>query len=72
MIVCLAVFVCYMLHRCFVELEVTYHDRAYRNPHNRRCAVCGRHDVEYSNDHIYWWETYDEGELSKHKEALVE
>lgn len=36
----------------------------YRNPHDRTCEGCGRHQVEHARhytDSRGWWETFREG-----------
>ena len=46
----------------------------YRNPFDRTCSVCGRHEVKYCNDikdardpFSGWWEVYSDGDAEKHK-----
>lgn len=43
------------------------HKWSYRNPYDRTCKVCKRHEVEYSLGFgsawfRSWWETYSNGE----------
>lgn len=43
------------------------HTWKYRNPFNRRCSVCGRHEVFHSYDPILtkvtgWWEIFKDGD----------
>lgn len=45
----------------------------YRNPYDRTCSVCGRHEVAHcwawgGNS---WWEVFNEGESRKHKKGGV-
>lgn len=40
------------------------HVWSYRNPHDRTCDGCGRHQVEHARhytDTRGWWETFQEG-----------
>lgn len=55
----------------FMRRNFWSHEWRYSNPHNRRCQVCGRHEVEHSNGEIgftarTWWEVFDDGKEEKH------
>ena len=46
------------------------HKWEYRNPYDRTCSVCGRHEVShcYSGEWSRsWWECFDDGDANKHK-----
>lgn len=51
----------------------------YRNPYDRTCEGCGRHQVEHSRhytDRTGWWETFKKGNgnlmVCKSKKAKME
>lgn len=46
------------------------HRWQYRNPYDRTCRTCGRHEVAHgwaAELHIWWWEVFDEGDQGKHQ-----
>ncbi len=49
----------------FVRRTLHMHVWVYRNPSDRKCKTCGRHEQEYTwNVHpptLPWWEALDEG-----------
>lgn len=49
------------------------HKWAYRNPYDRTCKMCGRHEVSHCADldswNRAWWETWNDGDERKHYEA---
>lgn len=62
-----------MLRKLFDFLRKNFwsHEWSYRNPYNRYCTVCGRHEIVHSNgEHGFaertWWEVFDEGQKEKH------
>ena len=45
------------------------HRWEYRNPYNRTCSICDRHEVMHYhswNPNARWWETFDKGNEAKH------
>lgn len=41
-----------------------FHVWSYRNPHDRTCEKCGRHQVEHHHivsERSTWWETFRQG-----------
>lgn len=45
------------------------HRWEYRNPFDRRCTVCGKHQVKHCWPCDYlrdWWETWEDGDITKH------
>lgn len=49
------------------------HKWEYRNPYDRTCAICGRHEVQYCADwrDVFdrfkgWWEAHREGNPALH------
>lgn len=50
------------------------HKWEYRNPYNRRCTVCGRHEFMHSRDNTFgspsWWEIFSDGDPSKHDRKI--
>lgn len=47
----------------------SFHEWEYRNPYDRRCAVCGRVENYYTwniGDRYGWWEAHNDGDASKH------
>ncbi|WP_323016390.1 hypothetical protein [Castellaniella sp.] len=47
------------------------HRWVYRNPFNRTCKVCGRHEVFHGKTAALtkfegWWEVFDDGEKALH------
>lgn len=56
-----------VLHRLTVR-----HKWEYRNPYDRTCKVCGRHEVSHCWAGSWgssWWEVFREGDLDKHKKG---
>lgn len=55
----LCVFVHWLLFGCRFE---------YRNPYDRTCRICGRHEIGHSwpGDNKWYWECFDNGDKSKH------
>lgn len=49
------------------------HDWYYSNPYDRRCNICGRHEVSHcwsmKTWTKSWWEIFDDGDSSKHKSS---
>jgi hypothetical protein len=47
------------------------HQWKYRNPYDRTCKVCDRHEVAFSYDWSgpFWWEVYSEGNPEAHKRS---
>lgn len=52
-----------------------FHRWQYRNPYDRTCLICGRHEVNYTWT-IYptnpmtqrgWWEAHSEGDPTAHQ-----
>lgn len=46
------------------------HIWAYHNPYDRKCRICGLHEVYYSSSwesRYGWWEEYNSGNLNKHR-----
>ena len=47
------------------------HRWKYRNPYDRTCKVCNRHEVSHCWDlkswNRSWWEIFDEGDATKHQ-----
>lgn len=44
------------------------HHWRYRNPYDRTCKVCGRHEVSHCSVswRNAWWEVFSEGDRAKH------
>jgi hypothetical protein len=66
-----------MLPRLKLWFRKTFwaHKWKYRNPYNRSCVTCGRHEIEFSDNGKkpfdrtrgrHWWEAYNEGDETKH------
>jgi hypothetical protein len=49
------------------------HDWDRSRPYRRTCKVCGRYEVSHCQSmdtwHDAWWETFNEGDPSKHWKA---
>lgn len=51
------------------------HHWQYRNPFDRTCKVCGRHEVGHSlpwnwnHRFKWWWEVFNEGNIERHTEG---
>lgn len=48
------------------------HRWSNRNPFDRTCSICGRHEVKHcyvDNWNNDWWEVFSDGDLSKHAGA---
>lgn len=46
-----------------------HHSWVYRNPYDRRCSVCNRHEVSHcfpDNWNASWWEVFNDGDITKH------
>jgi len=56
----------------FKQFIMLFHQWEYRNPYDRTCKICGRHEVEHCWGMSYfewnsgWWEIFDDGDLTKH------
>ena len=57
--------------------EERKHKWSYRNPANRTCLVCGRHEEQMCNSWDFarkglaarsWWEVFNPGDATKHPE----
>lgn len=50
-----------------------FHRWDYRNPYDRTCHICGRHEVEHrwhtepGIGNRSWWEVFADGDPSKHR-----
>lgn len=57
------------------KLLFSDHRWEYRNPYDRTCAICGRHEVSHCRGmetwNIAWWEVFDEGDPQAHKEGEI-
>ena len=46
------------------------HKWTYRNPYDRTCSVCGKHEIVYCSNvkgqSNSWWEVFNDGDESKH------
>lgn len=62
-LIALLIFVgCYLL-----AISGPAHRWVYRNPYDRTCSVCGRHEVEHRYYDTYDdWEVFSEGDSDKH------
>lgn len=71
-LVCLSLFSVLMLMQVFIPRKYKrkiakkfgWHSWRYRNPYDRTCDVCGRHEVEHCydlTDKYGFWEVFHEG-----------
>lgn len=54
----------------WIRRKLGMHEWEYRNPYDRTCEVCGRHEVQYCWSWDWgggWWESHDDGDTSKHQ-----
>lgn len=62
-----------MMLQWFAKVLLPMHQWKYRNPYNRTCQVCGRHEVRHrwagDAHRLGWWEVFDNGDINKHKKG---
>lgn len=58
-----------MIRNLIRRLSGIRHAWSYRNPYDRTCTVCRRHEVAHTDGRAQWWEVFCDGSPELHKET---
>lgn len=55
----------------FFKSVFYFHRWVYRNPHDRTCKICGKHEVEhyslgFANKRYNFWDVWVDGDEAEH------